>query len=86
MAERINSEGKIQVGDFFENCSFHPCLCIEVDERGINIEGISLVDGHIQNCSAMHCGIRKLTLEEAIDWKKTGPKDIEGQNVSDQWW
>ena len=51
MAERINSEGKIQVGDFFESCSFHPCLCIEVDEGGVNIEGISFR----RTCTNLQC-------------------------------
>lgn len=74
MADRINSAGKINVGDYFESCSFHPCLCIEVDESGRNIEGISLIDGHIQNCSAVHCGIRKLTIDEAIEWKSQAHK------------
>lgn len=86
MADRINSAGKINVGDYFESCSFHPCLCIEVDESGRNIEGISLIDGHIQNCSAVHCGIRKLTIDEAIEWKKSGPQEIEDQEVDNQWW
>ncbi|MCE2570942.1 hypothetical protein [Motilimonas eburnea] len=86
MAERINSEGIIKVGDYFESCCFHPCLCIEVDEYGSNIEGISLIDGHIQNCSAVHCGIRKLTIDEAIEWKKRGPQEIEGQQVENPWW
>jgi hypothetical protein len=46
----------------------------------------SLYDGHIQNCSAVHCGIRKLTIDEAIEWKKSGPQEIEDQEVDNQWW
>ncbi len=86
MAEIIVSAGQIQVGDYFESCSFHPCVCIEVDETGRNIEGISLIDGHIQNCSTTHCGIRKLTIDEAIEWKKSGPQKSEGCDIDNRWW
>jgi hypothetical protein len=85
MAKRVNTPGSIKVGDYFESCDFHPCLCIEVDETGRFLEGISLVDGHIQRCNVIHCGIRHLSLEEAISWKLTGPKNI-GNNEIDKWW
>jgi hypothetical protein len=85
MANRVNTPGCIKVGDYFESCNFHPCLCFEVDETGRNIEGISLVDGHIQNCSVVHCGIRQLSLEEAISWKMSGPKEIENMEI-EKWW
>lgn len=85
MAERVNTPGSIKVGDYFESCSFHPCLCVEVDETGRNIEGVSLVDGHMQSCSVVHCGIRKLSLEEAISWNLSGPKDI-GDIEVEKWW
>lgn len=85
MAERVQEPGSVRVGDYFESCSFHPCLCIEVDETGRNIEGISLVDGRIQNCSVVHCGIRTLTLREAIQWKLAGPKDC-SEEIGTPWW
>jgi hypothetical protein len=86
MATRISSVGKIQAGDYFESCSFHPCVCIEVDETGRNIEGISLIDGHMQNCSVIHCGIRKLSFDEAIKWKIVGPQDLQGEKLTEKWW
>lgn len=86
MALRIQSAEEIRVGDYFESCSFHPCLCIEVDENGRNIEGISLVNGGIQHCSVFHCGIRKLTVDEAIHWKLHGPRELEDREVEQKWW
>lgn len=85
MAERVNTPGSINVGDYFESCSFHPCICIAVDVTGRHIEGISLVDGGIQRCNVVHCGIRRLSLEEAISWKLSGPKDTDGMEV-ERWW
>ncbi|MCE2596412.1 hypothetical protein K6Y31_16575 [Motilimonas cestriensis] len=88
MAERINSVGKVLVGDYFESCNFHPCLCIELDEAGRNIEGVSLIDGRIISCSVENCGIRKLTVEEAIKWKLSGPQELGDIKLDDtqSWW
>jgi hypothetical protein len=87
MPRDIKSEKEIRVGDFYEDCAYHPCLCVvagsEGDEDGL--EGISLVDGSLRSCSARHCGVRLLTIEEAIHWKLHGPKD---QTIAPQkrWW
>ena len=63
-------------GDIYEDCSFHPCLCIEVDDHG-GISGISLIDGSFpRSCDIEHCGVKKLTLEEALIWKKKGPQKL----------
>lgn len=71
----------ISPGDYYEDCSYHPCLCISVDEDGDGISGISLVDGsYPRSCSIEHCGIRKLSLEEVILWKQKGP-----QRLSESW-
>jgi hypothetical protein len=88
MPKHIKSEQEIKVGDFYEDCAFHPCLCISVgadgDEDGV--EGISLVNGSgPRGCSARHCGLRLLTLEEAIRWKFHGPID-QKLDPKDQWW
>ncbi len=45
MPKDIKSEKEIHVGDFFEECFWHPCLCKSVD--GDDVDGISLVDGSI---------------------------------------
>jgi hypothetical protein len=84
MPKRITSGKQIRVGDYFEDCAFHPCLCILVD--GDQIEGISLVNGSGPRCcSAKHCGLRLLTFEEAIRWKFHGPAD-EKLKLGEIWW
>ena len=85
MANRIDQPGFIQVGDFFESCSFHPCFCSAIDESGAHIEGISLVNGHLHSCNVRHCGIRTLTTQEAISWRLLGPDDTE-LPVAERWW
>lgn len=87
-------ENRIEVGDFFEGCSFHPLLCFAVDYEMDSLDGISIVDGSVQSCSIFHCGVRKLTPREAMTWRFRGPQDI-GEGYSDpqtewgpelQWW
>jgi len=88
MPRQIKSETEIRVGDFYEDCAFHPCLCISVraqDDVPAAVEGISLVDGGVRNCNARHCGLRLLTVGEAIHWKLHGPAD-EKLDPKEQWW
>jgi hypothetical protein len=60
---------KITVGGIYEDCSFHPCLCILI--QGDDIEGISLVDGSSpRSCSVAHCGPTALTVSEAVSIKE----------------
>ena len=81
---------KIEVGDIYEDCSYHPCLCTSVNFRKDDIQGISLIDGSSpRSCSLKHCGVRKLTIEEAVLWKKKGPADLNAAEpiLPDmQWW
>jgi hypothetical protein len=43
MPTEIETCEELQVGDFFEDCAYHPCLCIGT---GMGcVQGISLVDG-----------------------------------------
>jgi hypothetical protein len=88
MPTPVRSIGDIKPGDLFEDCAFHPCICIATgardDEDGV--EGISLVDGSgPRGCSATHCGLRRLTLEEAVHWKFHGPRD-ETLSPEKRWW
>jgi hypothetical protein len=88
MPKPIKSEAEIHVGDFYEDCAFHPCLCISVGaeaEVPAAVEGVSLVDGSVRDCNARHCGLRLLTLEEAIQWKLHGPAD-QKLDLKDRWW
>lgn len=64
-------------GDLYEDCAYHPCLCVGVvdndDEEGI--WGISLIDGsYPRKCSLYHCGVRKLTIDEAWEIKRATQK------------
>jgi hypothetical protein len=76
-------------GDYYEDCSFHPCLCTEVDGEG-GIRGISLIDGSSpRGCDIEHCGVRKLTLEEVVLWKARGPQNLDQPWTplpDKQWW
>lgn len=67
-------------GDIYEDCAEHPCLCIGVSEEDDEIWGISLIDGsYPRACSLAHCGVEKLTPQEAWDRKKS----IEGIRSED---
>lgn len=80
----------INVGDFFEDCSFHPVLCLGVDYRSDDLWGISLIDGsYPRSCSFIHCGVRKLSLEEAWSIKMNGPSAEADAALIDpdrRWW
>jgi hypothetical protein len=42
------------------------------------VAGISHVDGSMDRCcSVRHCGVRRLTYDEAVEWKLYGPRDVE---------
>jgi len=84
MPTDVTQIGDVQPGDFYEDCAYHPCLCIRVlDEE---VAGISLVDGSSpRSCDIHHCGVRKLTFDEAMQWKFYGPTDRELPDES-RWW
>ncbi len=85
MPTRISQPGSLQVGQFFESCSFQPCVCSSVDESGVHVEGISLVNGQILSCNVNHCGLRLLSPEEAVAWRLSGPPDVD-LTKDEQWW
>jgi hypothetical protein len=66
---------ELKPGDFYEDCAYHPCLCTATD-MGM-VEGISLADGsYPRQCGVPQCGVRKLSLAEAIQWRFSGPPDL----------
>jgi hypothetical protein len=68
----------LKPGDFYEDCAFHPCLCVNVDCSGGDIEiwGVSLIDGsYPRSCGVPGCAVVKLTLEEALQWRFFGAPD-----------
>ncbi|MGW1530903.1 hypothetical protein [Streptomyces aureus] len=62
----------IQVGDIYEDCSFHPVLCTAVDEvAGVVLSGISLIDGtYPRSCDALHCGPVRIRIEDVMAIKQ----------------
>lgn len=80
----LKNNNEIKIGDIYESCSFHPCLCVEIDED--NIYGISLVNGsYPMGCSIENCAVRILSVEEALKWKLFGPQDFNLEKEY-QWW
>jgi hypothetical protein len=78
----------IHPGDYYEDVFFHPCLCTSTDEEMVT--GISLIDGSFpRSCDVRLGGIRKLTLNEVVQWKQSGPQRMDEALVllaDRQWW
>ncbi|MFE2470071.1 hypothetical protein [Streptomyces mirabilis] len=66
----------IQVGDIYEDCSFHPVLCTAVDEvAGVVLSGVSLIDGTFpRSCDDLHCGPIRIRVEDVMAIKQ----DLDG--------
>src|SRR4051812_23616468 len=60
----VKTTSELKPGDYYEDCAYHPCLCVSSGEG--TVHGISLVDGSFpRNCGIPQCGVRKLSAEEA---------------------
>lgn len=90
MPRRPTSIRELSVGAYYEDCAFHPCLCIGTDPEHGSVHGISLVDGSFpRTCDINHCGVRILTPEEAITWRFQGPLDLPPEvefQEDAKWW
>ncbi|WP_374774983.1 hypothetical protein OG756_20770 [Streptomyces sp. NBC_01310] len=66
----------IRVGDIYEDCSFHPVLCTEIDDDGgVVLSGVSLIDGSFpRSCDGRYCGPIRIAVEEVMTIKR----DLEG--------
>ena len=72
---------RLKPGDLFEDCAYHPVLCLGVNYKTDEIWGVSLIDGSDPRaCSLLHCGVRKLTAKEAWRIKMKGPSDREARD------
>ena len=84
------AELQLSVGDIYEDCFFHPVLCMGINYEEDDIWGVSLVDGsYPHSCSLVHCGVRKLTPEEAWDIRMHGPVSEEDRarvSPDKRWW
>jgi len=87
---KVKAELQLAPGDIYENCFFHPAMCVEVNYDEDSISGVSMIDGsYPRNCSLRFCGVRKLTVAEAWEIRQHGPLDEEDrQRISSErkWW
>jgi hypothetical protein len=63
---------KFKVGDIYLDGAYHPTIClkIEIEERDIHLEGVSLFDGSWpHSCSVMHSAPDKISATEALAMK-----------------
>ncbi len=58
----------IRVGDIYEDCSFHPVLCTEIDDDGgVVLSGISLIDASFpRSCDAQYCAPVRIPAGEVM--------------------
>jgi hypothetical protein len=65
----------IRVGDIYEDCSFHPVLCTEIDDDGaVVLSGISLIDGTFpRSCDAQYCAPVRIPVEDVMAIKNDLP-------------
>lgn len=86
----LKSTLQLTIGDIYEDCAFHPVLCVGINYEKDEIWGISLIDGsYPRSCSLTHCGIRKLTPAEAWDIRRFGPVKEEDRvriATEKRWW
>ena len=90
MTEAIENETPISPGEIYEDCAFHPVLCVESNVDEDFVRGVSLIDGtHPHECSLRHCGVRRMTLDEAWDVKLNGPREADAREAiapDERWW
>ena len=58
---------KIRRGDFYDDTTSHPCVCIDVNVKMDYINGISLLDGTVRPAKVSK--IYKLTIDQVVDYK-----------------
>lgn len=87
---RVKAELDLSPGDLYEDCAFHPVMCVKVDYEQDSIQGISLIDGtYPRSCSLRFCGVRKLAVDEAWNIRLNGPSESEDRErirEDRRWW
>jgi hypothetical protein len=59
MRYTADARHRSRVGEIYEDCTYHPCLCAVVDFDKRDIQGISLIDWSApSSCRLDHCGAR----------------------------
>jgi hypothetical protein len=85
MPTEVRTPDDLKPGEIYEDCARHPCLCLCAEDED-EVRSVSLVDGsYPRSCSIGHCGVRKLTVEEARRWKESGPEGVELE-PGHRWW
>ena len=88
----------IAPGDFYEDCRYHPVLCISAgDGDDDELVGISLINGSIGSCSRTHCGVERLNFDQALarklwfnrlaarmGWTNPAPRDASADDLVDE--
>lgn len=87
---RAKAELQLAPGDIYEDCKFHPVVCVEVNYDEDSISGVSMIDGsYPRSCSLRFCGVRKLSIAEAWEIRQRGPLDDEDRlRIANEkrWW
>lgn len=64
-------DSEFSPGDFYEDCAYSPCLCVDASSEEDFLWGVSLIDGsYPRSCSLLSCGPRKLSIAEAWAMKQ----------------
>lgn len=61
----------IAPGDFYEDCRYHPMICLEAnwdddEHTDATLTGVSLITGQVGCCALYGCDAAKLSPQEAI--------------------
>lgn len=60
----------LRPGMIYEDCSFHPCLCTNVEPDG-EVNGISLIDGSApRGCDLQHRGVEILEVSDVLEIRR----------------
>jgi len=59
-------ERRLVPGVLYEDCRYHPMVCVGIDKKSDLVLGISLIDGKLGQCSYKYCGVRIMTPAEAF--------------------
>ncbi len=64
---------RIAVGDFYEDCTCQPRVCVLADHDSDELAGISLITGDVGSCSVKHRGVVPLDALRAVEIALTWP-------------
>lgn len=73
----MSDRASIAVGDIYEDCAYHPCLCTNVHSDG-SISGISLIDATSpRTCDLANCGVVPLDVSAVLEARQNFPAYID---------